>query len=247
MKKQPPVKDVTKEFISHFKSLCYAHNSWNVWHDFIFLFAVMIAFAVNREQMKEQYKDCSQIINKYSSKEQAIIQELASLTIRALEENPEQDFLGKLYMRLNLANKARGQEFTPYNVSRMIAQTQAKDARDKIAQKGWISVYDPTCGSCGMLVAFRNEMVRQKIPYQNVLFVGQEIDHTTALMGYIQMSLLGCAGYVVIGNTLTNPLVGTSPLLPCAKDGQEIWYTPMFFDPVWHQRQVAAYLSDLVK
>ena len=45
------------------------------------------------------------------------------------------------------------------------------------------------------------------INYQNhVLVAAQDIDMTVALMCYIQLSLLGVAGYVKIGNSITDPI-----------------------------------------
>lgn len=56
-------------------------------------------------------------------------------------------------------------------------------------------------------------------------------------MCYIQLSLLGCAGYVVIGNTLTEPQVG--PVL-FGEESSRCWYTPMYFHPVWATRRAIA-------
>ena len=72
---------------------------------------------------------------------------------------------------------------------------------------------------------------------QNAIFVAQDVDRTAALMCYIQLSLLGCPGYVIVGNTLTNPAVG-SVLNPICQDGQEIWYTPMYATEIWNMRRV---------
>lgn len=246
MKRQVSGDNLTKEFVDCFESLCYSRNRWDIWSNFIFLFAAMISLAVDRNQTEERTKEYNRILSSYSAKEQEMLQQMTALTVLALEKNPEQDFLGTLYMRLNLANKHRGQEFTPYNISKMMAQMQALNAKDVVAEKGWMSIGDPACGACGMLIAFRNEMVRQHIPFQNVLFVGQDIDFTAALMGYIQISLLGCAGYIIIGDALTNPAVGSSPLLPQVQEGQQIWYTPMFFDSVWHARRIMAYLAGML-
>ena len=44
---------------------------------------------------------------------------------------------------------------------------------------------------------------REEINYQqNAYFVAQDIDPLVAKMCYIQLSLLGCPGVVIIGNTL---------------------------------------------
>ncbi len=39
-----------------------------------------------------------------------------AIVVEALERNPEQDFLGELYMELELGNHWKGQFFTPYCV-----------------------------------------------------------------------------------------------------------------------------------
>jgi len=57
-------------------------------------------------------------------------------------------------------------------------------------------------------------------------------------MCYIQLSLLGCAGYVIVGNTLTTP--PTEPL-----ENQNVWYTPLYFLDTWHWRRTAKKLSQI--
>ena len=44
-----------------------------------------------------------------------------AIVVEALERNPDQDFLGKLYMSLELGNHWKGQFFTPYNVCECMA------------------------------------------------------------------------------------------------------------------------------
>ena len=68
--------------------------------------------------------------------------------------------------------------------------------------------------------------------FQNhVLVTAQDIDYTTALMCYIQLSLLGMAGYVKIGNSLTEPMSTND-----ATDNY--WFTPMYFSDVWVFRRL---------
>ena len=88
------------------------------------------------------------------------------------------------------------------------------------------------------MIAAVNTMKKCKHNFQNhVVFVGQDIDRVTGMMCYIQLSLLGCAGYVCIANTLTNPLTGPV-LFPNEKEGQELWYMPMFQNQIWTWRRL---------
>lgn len=60
--------------------------------------------------------------------------------------------------------------------------------------------------------------------------------YTRPEMCYLQMSLLGMPGYVVIGDTLASPSVSYDKrgLLPVDKGN--VWYTPMLRIPVWQYR-----------
>ena len=118
----------------------------------------------------------------------------------------------------------------------------------EIKDKGWISVNDPACGAGALLVAFANVCRKNDINYQTqVLFVAQDIDYLVGMMCYLQMSLLGMPGYVVIGDTLVSP--GTSydrrGLIPA--DNGNIWYTPMLRRSVWQYRILAAHMDVLTR
>ena len=80
--------------------------------------------------------------------------------------------------------------------------------------------------------ALSNPVDKEHLNYQNhVLVVAQDIDKTVALMCYIQLSLLGVAGYVKVGNSLTEPMTDND-------NKENYWYTPMYFSPVWTMRRI---------
>ena len=60
----------------------------------------------------------------------------------ALDQNQEQDFLGKMFMRLDLGNRSAGQFFTPYHVCELMAEVVATNALEKIEQYA-SEVYSP--------------------------------------------------------------------------------------------------------
>ena len=80
---------------------------------------------------------------KYSREEmEAFAQMFAEVTLE-LDRNPDQDFLGDLFMSLDLGNQWKGQFFTPYSVCRaMSAMTYGDDLKEKIEKRGWVSVND---------------------------------------------------------------------------------------------------------
>lgn len=95
---------------------------------------------------------------------------------------------------------------------------------------------DPACGAGATLIAAAEVLHKNNINFQQqAIFIAQDIDQTVGLMCYVQMSLIGCAGYVRIGNTLTDPTTGH----PLYGDGTEnCWMMPMFFTKVWHTRRL---------
>lgn len=206
-----------KKFIENFNRLCNQHQSWQVWQDFVNMSACAIANTVDPRTDVWMARENSYMttVKRYSKEELDLISELLSITTLALEENPAQDFLGKLYMQFNLENKWHGQFFTPWHIAELMAKMLVgDDLKEKIVSEGYISVNDPCCGAGCMLIAFANICKDDlKVNYQkDVLFVGQDIDPVVAKMCYIQISLLGCPGYVVIGNSLTEPIGGTDTI-----------------------------------
>lgn len=136
----------------------------------------------------------------------------------SLEKNPEQDFLGAMFMELNLGNLHSGQVFTPH---------------------------DSCCGSGTLLISSANtikaQLCKEGMNYQNHLFVvAQDIDQTVAQMCYIQLSLLGIAGFVKVGNSLTNPVMP-------GDSNENYWFTPMYFSNIWHTRRMIAAFKNLME
>lgn len=246
-KKSEVIQSVEKEFLNIFNRLCRSRSSWQVWADLMSAIACSLSNVADRtkehyERREREYAEC---VKRLGSVE--IPAKLLALIAEALERNPEQDFLGKMYMNLNLGDHWKGQFFTPYNVCKMMAEMECRDIDGRIKEEGYISVCDPACGAGATLIAAANTMKSEKYNFQNhVLFVGQDIDRISGMMCYIQLSLLGCAGYVCIANTLTNPLTG-HVLFPQEKEGQEFWYTPMFTSEVWHYRRVARKMDILMR
>lgn len=172
-------------------------------------------------------------------------QQLAAMTVMALERNPEQDFLGKIYMDLGLGKKSTSQFFTPYHICELMAAIAMGNIVDEVKEKGYISINDPTCGAGATLIAGVNE-ARKKLEkvnmnFQNhVLVVAQDIDFTVAMMCYIQLSLLGVAGYIKVGNSLTEPISTDDTT-------ENYWFTPMYFSDVWVTRRVFRKVDSIIR
>lgn len=118
--KVPKNEDVRKEFLKTFHQLTYRNRSWDVWRDFIIMFACSLSNPVDKSHYEEREKRYLKIIKKYNKQEQKLFPELAAYVVMALEDNPEQDFLGSVFMELNLGNKSTSQFFTPYHICELL-------------------------------------------------------------------------------------------------------------------------------
>ena len=235
-----------KQFIKLFDAASQRNHRWTVFSDFVHISAIAISNTVDREHAEEREKEYARITKNYNPKEMDCLRHMFAEVVEGLEANPDQDFMGDLFMNLELGNEYRGQFFTPYCVSSMMARMiSGMDAlKSKIESKGWITVSDPACGAGGMLAAFANVCMSCDVNYQrSVLFVAQDVDYTAACMCYIQLSLLGCPGYVVIANTLSNPATSLDKRMLIPTPTQNVWYTPLYFLPEWHYRRQFALLD----
>ena len=203
--------------------------------------ACSISNAVDQAHREAREKIFLNAREKYAEEEMQVMAEMLGMVVAALDENQDQDLLGEIFMTLGLGNEHNGQFFTPYNVCRAMSELTIGDVAAQVEAQGWVSAADPACGAGALLVAFANECLRQKVNYQtSVLFVAQDIDFIVGLMCYIQLSLLGCAGYVVIGDSLAHPSTAYDRRGLIPRDEGNVWYTPMYFRDVWHWRRLWA-------
>ena len=180
--------DHQKNFLKIFNSLTGKHSRWEIWEDFVTLTAIEISNSTDKVNAPERTKMYQTIVSKYSAKEREGMAEMLAEVVMGMEQNPDQDFLGSLYMMCELGNDHAGQFFTPYDVCRCMAEITF-DPKLHPDMEGFISVSDPACGAGATLLAFLNVCKRRNICYHNkVLVIAQDIDFIVGLMCYIPPS-----------------------------------------------------------
>ena len=95
-KKSKKVLTPEKAFLEAFGRLTNRHRAWDVWRDFITMFACSLSNPLDKEHRDKREALYLEVIKKYNKQEQELFPELAAQTVLALEENPEQDFLGSI-------------------------------------------------------------------------------------------------------------------------------------------------------
>lgn len=237
-----------KEFAAIFDGIVGKYAPHQVWQDFVTLAAVSVSNAVDQSHAEERERLYHSIAGKYSEREMNAFAQMFAVFVTALDRNPDQDFLGEMYMALNLGNDHAGQFFTPYHICQCMASLGSGDLKDKLAKRYWVTVNDCACGAGATLIAFANECRAQGVNYQqSVLFTAQDIDFVVGMMCYLQLSLLGCPGYVSIASTISNPTVSVDGRGLIPVPGNHIWYTPMYFSGIWQSRRWFAQNSALLR
>ena len=73
------------------------------------------------------------------------------------------------------------------------------------------SIYDPTCGTGGMLISCVSELKNQQKEYRSLKLYGQEMNYTTAAIAKMNLFLHGIEdGFIAHGDTLASPEFLTS-------------------------------------
>lgn len=186
------------DFVKRFRSLSRRFPLWQVWSDFITMFAIALSNAVDSRYRTEREAMYKRIIEKYEKTERVVFPELVEDVVNAFDADREQDFLGSAYMELELGNHWIGQFFTPYDICRCMAEITTGDVVEQINRDGFVTLNDCACGAGATLIAAVNQIEKQlfeaKSPlrWQNhVLVTAQDLDFTTGMMSALAAGLRG--------------------------------------------------------
>ena len=201
-------------FIRVFRDTGRHLGRWEVFSDFLSLAASELDMA--RIRAPESIEHCRKICARYEASDIAKMQEMFCMMVCALEAKFH-DFLGAIFMVLELGDNFRGQYFTPYPVQSLMARMLMPGVRDTIRREGIATVSDPACGAAGMLIAYAECLLEADInPSMHMFGSCIDIDPVAADMAFIQLSVLGIAAEVVTGNTLTMQI-------------RRVRYTPVYY------------------
>lgn len=87
-----------KDFCRTFDSLCGRFSRWEIWSDFVVMSAIAISNTVDHTNAKVREEAYKKIASKYKSAELERFAEMLAAVVTGMDNNPDQDFLGELYM-----------------------------------------------------------------------------------------------------------------------------------------------------
>lgn len=193
-------KDYKKMFVKKLNEIDASRNIYEVFRDFVNVAAIAINNSILKSAELENEYD--KIIRNYDSKALETFQELLSYVVLD-QEIRFSDFLGEVYMDIGISNSKNGQYFTPYHLSVMMAKLTGFNLTD---DKEFVTLSEPSCGSGAMVIAYADVMLNEhKVNFQDKLWVQcADLDPLVAKMAYVQLSIIGVPGEVLIGNSLAN-------------------------------------------
>ena len=191
-------KITTQDIVDVFeRSFSNSYPFETIFSDWVEAMSIAFQNVLDNPIKDKREKRYQEIMKRYSKEEQTILSGtlVGMLAITLTQEM--RDVLGEIYM-LGSGNKKTGQFFTPFNLSELTASCLATDIPEEK-----ILLNEPSCGSCGMVIAFCKNLKSQGYNYQNkVKVVAQDIDWRCVYMSYVQMELLGIDAVVFQGDTL---------------------------------------------
>ncbi|MGC8345067.1 N-6 DNA methylase [Pantoea ananatis] len=195
------IETARKQFVSVFRHTARHLRRWDVFSDFIALAASELDLATIRAP--ESMARCRKICERYRPEDISDLHRLFGLMVSALEAKFH-DFLGAIFMELELGDGRQGQYFTPYSVQSLMARMLMPGVQEAVKREGLFTLSEPTCGAGGMVVAVAECMLEAGLNPSEQMFASCiDIDPVAADMAFIQLSLLGIPAEVITGNTLT--------------------------------------------
>lgn len=225
--------DCRKELIRLIHQLSGKHSVWQVFEDFLALSALSISNSVDRTHWEERETQYMETIGRYDKSEIELFPQMLAHLIGELERHAERpvDVLGVIFHELELHSKYKGQFFTPQTICDMMGKVAFDDNGRAIAENGYLTVYEPCCGSGAMILGFAKAMQDCKLAYQRQMVVtATDVDLKCVYMTYLQLSLYGIQAVVIHGNSIS-------------LEEWSRWYTPVYILNGWLWRQTCGNLN----
>jgi N-6 DNA Methylase len=221
-KRQFPLPAALQKLAGMIERLGDRHDPQQVFFDFCEMAACALSNKVDLARYEVREQRYRAIIGTYTELEDRLVfpAMLAELVI-ALERT-EQDVLGPISACLGMTNFRRGQFWTPWEVSLLMARLTLAgngggdnaDIAETIGEHGFITAAEPCCGPGGMVLAFARAFKEEGYnPQTQLHFVAVDTSAWCCHMAYVQLSLMGIPAMIAVGDALRMQF-------------SEYWYTP---------------------
>ncbi len=200
-----PLLEYKKRIIKNIDFFLYKRDKIQVFTDAVEYNALKFAIIVSPKKQEERIMRIKDILDTYADEKDkqhfdSICSDMSDMLSQMIDNYG--DHLGEIYMELSGGKKAAGQYFTPYDVSRLMAEMtvgQSDLSKDKI-----LTFNEPCCGSGGLIIATADALNERGFNYtNNAVFIANDIDRNCALMCYLQTSWAAMPAIVLHQDTIT--------------------------------------------
>ena len=190
-----------RAFTRLFSETARYHNRYTVFADFCELAAISIQNAfLKSDELEQEYL---KIVKRYEKDDAIRMSHLLAEVVMGLEVAPC-DFLGSVYMELELGSKHLGAYYTPFEVALLSAKLTFNNGEELLKERPFITLHEPCVGAAAYVIAFAQVMYERGFNPQQQLWVSCiDIDPVAARMAYLQLALLGIPAEVIVGNSLS--------------------------------------------
>ena len=223
--KRPPSVTEARREIPRMLQTIRDRDYYSVVRDFFELSAISVRNTFDFTKRDEFEKRYLNVAKQYSRDQLETFASCLGLFMGEIEAAKNgsgefRDFAGEIYMDSGTSNGKAGQFFTPYHVSHLMSEC----ALDKDEVLGRfendpdhvLTLYEPTCGAGGLIVASIDVLNEYGVNYAWNVFVDcGDIDSRCVHMTYLTLSLLGVPAVVRLGDAL-------------AMEYREAWFTPAY-------------------
>ncbi len=216
------------EIIKALKGIAHSRDLHAVFRDWVEMAAIAFANQIKTEYWQEREDAYLNITGNYKREELDKFCFCLSKLVLLFQEHGFNDWLGELFMEMEISNKDSGQFFTPYTLSQLMASMTISDEISLNKDDKKITLNEPAVGSGGIVLAAAERLHKLDVDYRERLSVTcVDVDLRCVHMAYIQLVLTGVPAVVVHGNTLT-------------LEEHSCWVTPEYFRQSVNEKQKAA-------
>jgi hypothetical protein len=214
------------DFVKTLNTIAPSLHRFDVFKQFLTFSAISLNNAIAFNEILEQ--EYLTLVKSHTKEDMQAFTKLFAILVNMLEVKPF-DALGQIYMDLGFGDARKGQFFTPPSICELMADLTYGD---KIKEDDFITLSEPACGGGGMILAFAHLLIEKGGNPANKLWVEAiDLDRTSALMCYIQLSLWNIPARVIVGNALTLEI-------------KESFYTPAHYLYFWDSKLRARFTEN---
>ena len=198
-----------KQIIKQLDRFQYSRSRREVFLDAVEYNALSVATKFDIYKRRERLTRMDEILKSYTGGDAAAFSSIRTDMFLLLQGMLDDygDHLGEIYMEIEAGNKHAGQYFTPYHVSKLMAEITLGNVKDR---EKILTLNEPCCGSGGMVVAAADVLAEQDFNYTDkLLVVANDIDRNCVNMAYLQISFAAVPAIVHCQDTFMQKISDT--------------------------------------